>query len=195
MYDSCPVSAIKKSPITTRVDAFVHPLFTMYRRRVSALPSNEASDSPCIPDSAIESYLNQADVKAALHATNPKSLRWAVCSNEVNMNYDWQYKTMIPFYQKLLAAKYSILVYSGDVDAVVNGLGTQAAVDKMGYKIVSDWKRWDVDTEEGRVVGGFIRKYDAGLTFITIRGAGHMVPSVRPSSALLFVGKFLDGTL
>ncbi len=81
---------------------------------------------------------------------------------------------MLPFYRKLLP-KYRILVYSGDTDAVVNGLGTQASIDKLGLKVIDDWKVWNVDSAQGRVVGGFIRKHESNLTFITIRGAGTLL--------------------
>jgi hypothetical protein len=83
LYDTCPVTPISQEPYTN-VDSFVHPLFTMYRRRVSALPSNAARDSPCVPDSATEQYMNSDAVKVALHATRKESLKWAVCSNLVN---------------------------------------------------------------------------------------------------------------
>jgi carboxypeptidase C (cathepsin A) len=194
LYDTCPVTQINTEP-RINVDDFVHPLFTMYRRRVSALVSpNAAKDSPCVPDSALENYMNQDAVRTALHATAKQSLRWAVCSGTVNRYYDWQYKSMLPFYRKLLP-KYKILAYSGDVDAVVNGLGTQASIDKLGLAVQQEWTRWMVDSDQGRVVGGYMRKYASNLTFITIRGAGHMVPSVKPQAALVFLSKFLQGTL
>ena len=40
-------------------------------------------------------------------------------------------------------------------------------------------------------VGGWTVKYD-GLTFVTVRGAGHQVPTFKPKQALQIVRHFLD---
>ena len=39
-------------------------------------------------------------------------------------------------------------------------------------------------------VAGFVKEFK-GLTFLTIRGAGHMVPQYKPAQSLLFFEKFL----
>lgn len=46
----------------------------------------------------------------------------------------------------------------------------------------------------GIKVGGYVVGYQ-NLTFVTIRGAGHMVPSSQPARALAFFSSFLDGKL
>ena len=47
--------------------------------------------------------------------------------------------------------------------------------DKLTYASV--WTRWNVQNQ----VAGFVEKYNEGLTFATVRGAGHMVPSSQLS--------------
>lgn len=42
-------------------------------------------------------------------------------------------------------------------------------------------------------VGGWTQQY-AGLTFVTVRGAGHEVPLHRPKQALTLIMAFLKGT-
>ena len=42
-----------------------------------------------------------------------------------------------------------------------------------------------------RQIGGFIRRFD-GLTFVTVRGAGHMVPSDRPVEAFAIYKRFIN---
>lgn len=44
-----------------------------------------------------------------------------------------------------------------------------------------------------RQVGGWSEEYE-GLTFVTIRGAGHEVPLHKPKLALKLVESFLSGT-
>ena len=42
-------------------------------------------------------------------------------------------------------------------------------------------------------VGGWSQEY-AGLTFVTVRGAGHEVPLHKPKQALTLINAFLKGT-
>lgn len=42
-------------------------------------------------------------------------------------------------------------------------------------------------------VGGYVVEYN-GLTFVTVRGAGHTVPSYQPQRALTMISSFLQGT-
>ncbi|MFS7920573.1 putative carboxypeptidase D [Helianthus anomalus] len=43
-------------------------------------------------------------------------------------------------------------------------------------------------------VGGYVAGYE-NLTFVTIRGTGHFVPSYQPGRALAFFTSFLEGKL
>ncbi|KAK3006138.1 hypothetical protein RJ639_015681 [Escallonia herrerae] len=51
--------------------------------------------------------------------------------------------------------------------------------------IASDIRVW---------VGGYVEEYK-GITLVTVRGAGHMVPSYQPERALAMFKSFLQGTL
>ncbi|KAL0006977.1 hypothetical protein SO802_008479 [Lithocarpus litseifolius] len=42
-------------------------------------------------------------------------------------------------------------------------------------------------------VGGYAQKYKGDLTFATVRGAGHQVPSYQPLRALSLISHFLSG--
>ena len=98
----------------------------------------------------------------------------------------------------LALARYHILVFTGDVDAIVNTMGTQMGIDMLNRTIISDWQPWTVTGEHGgKLVGGFVRKFDnpdprGSLTFATIRGGGHMVPLTKPLEALEMFKRFLD---
>lgn len=42
-------------------------------------------------------------------------------------------------------------------------------------------------------VGGYAVVYDGNLTFATVRGAGHEVPSYQPARSLEMIKSFLNG--
>jgi carboxypeptidase C (cathepsin A) len=58
---------------------------------------------------------------------------------------------------------------------------------------VSEWAKWR--GSDGQVAGYFEQYQTKGipLTFLTVKGAGHMVPKDRPRHALDMLGRFLAG--
>ncbi|CAG2177428.1 unnamed protein product [Oppiella nova] len=76
------------------------------------------------------------------------------------------------------------LVYNGDFDTVCNFIGDQRFVDGLGFKKIGRYSPWTVDGKPDGVIGGFVEKYEKGLSFVLIRGAGHMVPHDKPEAAL-----------
>ena len=79
-----------------------------------------------------------------------------------------------------------MLVYSGDVDAIVPVTGTRRWIAALGLKETKPWRAW----RAGEQVGGFRHDFD-GLHFATVRGAGHMVPYTQPQRALKLFQAFL----
>lgn len=73
----------------------------------------------------------------------------------------------------------TIIIYNGDFDTVCNFIGDEEFVDSFGYKLLDPYQAWSVD---GRV-GGWVKRYE-GITFTTVRAAGHMVPGDQPKAAL-----------
>ena len=72
----------------------------------------------------------------------------------------------------------------------------------MGYTATQSWAPWSVPglVGNGPYVGGYSTRYDTGganhFTFATVRGAGHMVPEVRPEPAYELLRSFITtGTL
>ncbi|WVZ65247.1 hypothetical protein U9M48_014644 [Paspalum notatum var. saurae] len=43
--------------------------------------------------------------------------------------------------------------------------------------------------------GGYVQQYTGGFTFISVRAAGHEVPSYQPERALILLHSFLKGVL
>jgi serine carboxypeptidase-like clade 2 len=79
-----------------------------------------------------------------------------------------------------------ILVYSGDVDAIVPYTGTRQWIANLQWEIVDAWRPWTIDQQ----VGGYVQVFD-GLTFATVRDAGHMVPETQPKRAFHMFSHFL----
>ena len=82
--------------------------------------------------------------------------------------------SVIPTYRYLLSKKAKMLVYSGDVDAIVPYAGSAAWVVGLGLPVREKWRAWHVEDAFGKQTGGFVEEYD-GLTFATVRNAGHEV--------------------
>ena len=60
----------------------------------------------------------------------------------------------------------------------------------IGLKETEEWTPWTIDG--CRRMGGFITRYEGGLDFLTIRGAGHMVPTNKPAAAFAFFKAWLE---
>lgn len=150
--------------------------------------SNPTPDyEPCIED-YLESYMNLPEVQNAMHA---RPTEWTQCSSVVDYSYEDLLSSMLPTYEYLIKAGLELVVFSGDVDAIVPVTGTLNWLAELDLDIVSPWAPW---TDREGQVGGYKTKYD-GLTFLTVRDAGHMVPYCQPKRALDFFTDGLNGEL
>lgn len=141
---------------------------------------------PCTEDYA-EQYFNREDVQRALHANTTKiSYPWTLCSEVI----DWNDSTssVLPIYKKLIKGGLRIWVYSGDTDGRVPVTSTRYSLNALGLKIKEEWSAWFCSQQ----VGGWTIGYE-GLKFLTVRGAGHQVPSFTPKRALSVFKHFLSG--
>jgi carboxypeptidase C (cathepsin A) len=146
---------------------------------------------PCTDNYATE-YLNRADVQNAIHA-NPTT--WEECSDSINYtSIDGNYP-MEPLYHYLIDGGYDlkILVYSGDDDTVCATLGTQEWIYRLGYNETNSWNSWSyTDAIYGEQLGGYLVQWE-GLSFATVHGAGHEVPTYKPEAALQLFENYLNG--
>ncbi|RZB70601.1 Serine carboxypeptidase II-3 [Glycine soja] len=90
-----------------------------------------------------------------------------------------------------IASCYSTKVYCRQT--LIGGnyglLNTTTFAPNLDYYSAVLWHRL-----MGKKVGGYVVKYK-GVTFVTVRGAGHLVPSWQPSRALTLIFSFLYGSL
>ncbi|XP_019492558.1 PREDICTED: lysosomal protective protein [Hipposideros armiger] len=149
-------------------------------------------DPPCTNTTAPSTYLNNAFVRKALHI--PEQLpRWDMCNFLVNIQYRRLYQSMYSPYLKLLAKqKYRILLYNGDVDMACNFMGDEWFVDSLNQKMEVQRRPWLVDYgDSGEQIAGFVKEF-SHIAFLTIKGAGHMVPTDMPQAALTMFSRFLN---
>jgi serine carboxypeptidase-like clade 2 len=141
---------------------------------------------PC-SDDYIYSYLNQHQVQTALHANYTT---WESCSYVVDWDWDDSPNTILPIIENLMRNNITVWIYSGDTDRAIPVTSTRYAINSMKLPIKTSWRPWYTNNE----VGGYVVGYE-GLTFVTVRGAGHFVPSYQPERALTMFSSFLQGLL
>ena len=128
-------------------------------------------------------------MQEAIHA---KATKWTDVSILVNLGLKKSFwDNMIPIYQEFFenerSADWRIFIFSGDFDAAVPFLATQRWIKCLGRPVKNDWHNWRVNNQ---VAGGLI-EYDK-LTFLTVKGSGHMVPYYTPDKGLALFKRFVD---
>lgn len=150
--------------------------------------NNLSVTPPCIDSENVKRYLAREDVKTALHVEN-SPLEWDECSNV--LHYTTQYESMRDVVKELVdSGSLKTLIYNGDVDMACNFLGDEWFVNTLGYNPTSTYKIW----KHGTQVAGFFQTYENDVTFVTIKGAGHMVPEDKPVQALQMISNFISDT-
>ncbi|XP_076940713.1 serine carboxypeptidase 1-like isoform X2 [Bidens hawaiensis] len=151
----------------------------------NSTPSISGFD-PCT-ENYIYTYLNTPAVQQSLHA---KQVQWESCNKPIGLNWNDMPFTVLPVIQDLMASGISVWIYSGDTDGRVSVTSSRYAINKLKTSVKTPWYPWKYQGE----VGGYVVGYE-NLTFVTIRGAGHFVPSYQPGRALAFFTSFLKGKL
>lgn len=144
---------------------------------------------PCTEKHSVV-YFNLPEVQQALHV-NPgaRPSKWDTCSDIVGNNWKDSPMSVLDVYQELLQSGIRIWIFSGDTDAIIPVTSTRYSIDALKLPTVGPWRAWYDDGQ----VGGWTQEY-AGLTFVSVRGAGHEVPLHKPKLALTLIKSFLSGT-
>ncbi|KAK1431218.1 hypothetical protein QVD17_14517 [Tagetes erecta] len=151
----------------------------------NSTPSISGFD-PCT-ENYILGYLNTPDVQHSLHA---KPVQWKSCNDNITLHWKNMPFTVLPVIQELMTTGISVWFYSGDTDGRVPVTASRYAINKLKTSVKIPWYPWMYQGE----VGGYVVGYQ-NLTFVTIRGAGHFVPSYQPGRALAVFTSFLEGKL
>eukprot|EP01064_Diplonema_japonicum_P032809 TRINITY_DN6278_c0_g1_i1.p1 TRINITY_DN6278_c0_g1~~TRINITY_DN6278_c0_g1_i1.p1 ORF type:complete len:474 (+),score=142.35 TRINITY_DN6278_c0_g1_i1:44-1465(+) len=148
-------------------------------------------DWSCGGMAAMGSYFRRSDVQQALHLNKPNGLQF---------HYSSTGPASVTLYPHLIG-KIRVLIYNGDSDACVPYKGNEEWTTGMVAKGVahkkSAWHPWY--THNGGIPAGYATTYtptsgDKDFSFITIRLAGHMVPTFQPVAAFSFYERYLEGT-
>lgn len=186
------------SSATTQAAAAINPIdiYNIYAplcfsSNLTATPKKtSAMDFDPCSDNYVYAYLNSPDVQAALHANVTKlKYDWQPCSNVIT-SWEDSPSTIIPLLREFMTNGLRVWIFSGDTDGRVPVTSTKASINKMKLPVTSSWHPWFVKQE----VGGYTQVYEGNLTFATVRGAGHQVPSFQPVRALALIKHFLAGT-
>ncbi|KAF4320786.1 hypothetical protein BBO99_00004878 [Phytophthora kernoviae] len=146
---------------------------------------------PCAGDFT-DKLLNQLEVQQALHIEGELPMKWVDCQPFISHHFN-RTKSSLDKYRKLLGNGLEVLIYSGDADSVVNFIGTQRWITEdagLALQPASPWRAWLGPDDQ---IAGYQQRFELGLTFKTVKGAGHMVPAVRPLHGLHLFDCFLFG--
>ncbi|CAB3399767.1 unnamed protein product [Caenorhabditis bovis] len=157
---------------------------------------------PCYMDQAMETYLNQNGVRKALNI--PDSVgRWYGMNAIINA-YTQQVDTDTDIFKTIIdnaPADFNILLYNGDVDAMVNWFGAEiytsdAFTNKLKFQIATDRSPWyyQLSKDYYTTHAGFQTRYTNGkmnIDVLTVKGSGHLVPLDRPQQALQMIYNFI----
>lgn len=125
-----------------------------------------------------------ADVKRALHA--PEDSFYFSGDNGVGFNYKSTEPDLADFYRHVAQeTDVRVLIYNGDADPGLNSFRGENFTRGIGLAEKEGWRPWTIDGQLR--MGGFVTRYEGDLDYLTIRGAGHMVPQYKPQAALAFL--------
>jgi len=158
------------------------------------LPGGALNDYVCGGTGAMELYVHHPDVKEAWHL-DPDAV-FFMSDNGDGFNYNLTEANLMPFYRDLAVGKWKdlgvrVLVYNGDTDPGINSFAAQNWTASMGLEEVEEQRPWTLD--ECKRMGGYVTTYEGNFEFLTIRGAGHMVPTYKPEASYEFFGRFING--
>ncbi|XP_050050048.1 lysosomal protective protein-like [Dermacentor andersoni] len=188
IYDPCDLSEVDSKfwtrlPEVTRQYTTNHILGKTIAQQTTNL---EVNDENCASNEDMQLYYNRRDVIEALHV-NQSPLEWVPCAKE--FNYTNQHWTMREVIQELInSGNMKTLIYNGDIDLVCTSLGGEWFVRSLGVQPTSDYKMWHA----GRVIAGFVQTFNKNVTFVTVKGAGHLVPKDKTKESLHMISAFLS---
>ncbi|CAG2116714.1 unnamed protein product, partial [Medioppia subpectinata] len=178
IYDNCGADIPRQQMFNT----YYRPAFKQIGINFNLKTNNGVNTRPECVKSGLTAYLNTDAVRKALHV-RPGSSKWGHIGP-----YDRDhYMTPQAETVKQLINTYKIpklIVYNGDFDTVCNFIADQRFVSSLGFQKANHYREWTVDGTSDGVIGGFVQHYEKGLSFVLVRGAGHMVPTDKPEAAL-----------
>ncbi|XP_027906282.1 serine carboxypeptidase-like 12 [Vigna unguiculata] len=129
-------------------------------------------------------WANDESVRKSLHIRQGTKGKWERCFTG---DYEYEICSSFPFHVNLSAKGYRSLIYSGDHDAVVPFMSTQAWIRALNYSILQDWRPWLLKGQ----VAGYTRTYSNQMTFATVKGSGHTAPEYKPEEGYAMFSRWI----
>ncbi|MCL4127004.1 UNVERIFIED_CONTAM: hypothetical protein GTU68_036394, partial [Idotea baltica] len=183
LYSNCESTSTAET--SSRMSTDLRSILRLNENRPQTFATLTSDYDPACSDNSIEAaYLNDPETKAALHISD-SAREWTACSNAVNLRFDRELDFTVDLIAYAAAATRG-LIFNGDVDMVCNYLGNLWDVEDLGLPVVEDRRKWEDDGQ----VKGFVKRFE-NLDFLTVKGAGHMVPGYEPKAALHMIRSFI----
>ncbi|KAJ6497736.1 serine carboxypeptidase [Mycena sanguinolenta] len=165
---------------------------------ISRKCEGDIAETLCYPITrVIGSYLDQPEVRTLLGVDPSLTANFSSCSNQVgfafNANLD-EYRSTQHFVAALLERGVRVLIYVGTYDWICNWVGNERwtlAMEWSGQNQFAQQELKPWGANGGKPIG--LSRSAKGLTFVTVEGAGHMVPYDKPKEALELVQRWLSG--
>ncbi|XP_061363287.1 serine carboxypeptidase-like 17 isoform X3 [Gastrolobium bilobum] len=130
-------------------------------------------------------WANDESVRRSLHIREGTIGKWQRC---YTTDFKEEISSSFEFHVNLSAKGYRSLIYSGDHDAVVPFMATQAWIRDLNYSIVDDWRPWLVNGQ----VAGYTRTYSNQMTFATVKGSGHTASEYKPDEGFAMFTRWIS---
>ncbi|KAL5706720.1 sinapoylglucose--choline O-sinapoyltransferase [Ranunculus cassubicifolius] len=132
-------------------------------------------------------WANNDQVQSALHVRKGTIKEWIRC-NQNGFPYTYDVISSIEYHQRISTKGYRSLIYSGDHDMEVSHFSTEEWIRMLNSSIVDDWHPWHVDNQ----IAGYTRTFSNGMTYTTVKGAGHQAPEYMPKECLAMFTRWLS---
>lgn len=153
-------------------------------------------DQPVYPANPFVDYLNRDDVKAALHVPNAYRYSDGNSTVEKYLLEDWMRGTVKAWVETMLdSGKYRIMFYSGQNDLILAAPACQNFLFSLQWSGASAFAAaqrnvWRLSPSDSAPAG--YATSAAGLTYVTVRGAGHLLPQDQPERGFDMITRFID---
>uniref|UniRef100_A0A151UDQ3 Serine carboxypeptidase-like 19 n=2 Tax=Cajanus cajan TaxID=3821 RepID=A0A151UDQ3_CAJCA len=143
---------------------------SLWRRSLNQKFEDSLNSHLRVPDTRCQIYgfflatkwANDESVQKSLHIREGTIDKWERCYTS---DFKHQISSSFEFHVNLSVKGYHSLIYSGDHDAVVPFMSTEAWIRALNYSIVEDWRPWLVEGQ----VAGYTRSYSNKMTFATVK--------------------------
>lgn len=188
IYRQCPIEDSKENSNKglSMKKGILNSLSRALKKKSDLEPESPLWPTLCVDDYTADKFLNKKEIKEKLGVPD---VNWTQCNGDINEHYTMS--ESLDFY-KTFPEKYPdkrVWFFSGDTDAVLPTLGSMRWIQKLEKKVTKEYTQWTVKGQ----VAGYAQEYENGFVFVTVRGAGHMVPQDKREESKKMLDFFLEG--